>query len=193
MRRWGVALGILLAGVAALRTDAGGGITPGLAAGGVPLTADVETVGRILGHPTDELQDPTNRLIYIQRWETLCLGARYTPKGELLALDVWFDVARICPEVGARYRVLGRGRETIGFSSSRRDVKRVFGDRPERVLRAARFTVLVYDSEGVAFYIREGRDRDQFSRDRDEHVDVITVFLPYTSANVWVPAAWGRR
>ncbi len=184
---------VLVLVTAIARAGANGGITPGLAAGGVPLSADVEVVGRILGRPTDELRDPTNRLIFIQRWETLCLGARYTPKGELLALDAWFDVARVCPEADSQSRVLGRGGETIGFGSSRGDVKRAFGYRPERVLRAARFTVLVYDAEGVAFYIREGRDRDQFGRDRDEHVDVITVFPPNTSTSVWMPSAWGRR
>ncbi len=187
-----VVVAIVLMVTAGMHADAGGGITPGLAAAGVPLSADAETVQRILGRPTDELQDPTNRFIYIQRWETLCLGARYTPKGELLALDTWFDVARVCSVVDAQYSV-GKGRETIGFWSSRQDVKRVFGDRPERVLHAPRFTVLVYDADGVAFYIREGRDRNRVGRDRDEHVDVITVFPPFTSPSVWVPAAWGHR
>jgi hypothetical protein len=151
----------------------------------------VEAVRRILGRPTDELRDPTNPFIYIQRWETLCLGARFTPTGELLALDAWFDMAQVCPDVNPRYRVLGHGTETIGFSNSRDDVKRVFGYRPERVLHAASFTVLVYDAEGVAFYVREGRTPS--GRDRDEHVDAITVFPPYTSATVWVPAKWSRR
>lgn len=189
----GLVAAVLLTMLGGGRAEAGGGLTPGLAAGGVPLSADVQTVQRILGRPTDELQDPTNRFIFIQRWEPLCLGARYTPRGELLALDVWFDVGRVCPEVDAHYSVPGRGAEAIGFWSSRQDVKRVFGDRPARVLHAVRFTVLVYDADGVAFYIRQGRERDQFGRDRDEHVDVITVFPPNTSTSVWAPASWGHR
>ena len=52
IRAGGIALAICLTLVVV--ADAGGGVTPGLAAGGVPLTADVETVGRILGRPTDD-------------------------------------------------------------------------------------------------------------------------------------------
>ena len=163
---------------------AGGAITPGLAAGGVPLTADTEVVARILGTPSTELRDPTNRRIYIQRWEQLCLGARYEPGGELLALDVWFDVADACPDVGAQYTIQGRGGEAIGFRSRQDDVKRAFGYHPERVLRALSFSVLVYDGEGVAFYIRRGGARDGL-------VDAITVFPAHGSTRVWSPGAWG--
>jgi hypothetical protein len=163
---------------------AGGGITPGLAAGGVPLSAGAEVVARILGTPSTELRDPTNRGIYIQRWEELCLGARYEPGGELLALDVWFDVADVCPDVRGQYTIQGRGGEAIGFRNRQDDVKRAFGYRPERVLRAPSFTVLVYDGEGVAFYIRRGGDRDGL-------VDAITVFPAHGSTRVWSPSAWG--
>jgi hypothetical protein len=184
MRTGGIALAICL-GLAAV-ADAAGGITPGLAAGGVPLTADVETVGRILGRPTDELRDPTNRLIYIQRWEAQCLGARYTQKGELLALDVWFDVGEVCPEARNGYAVQGGAGGPITFASGREDVKRAFGYHPERVLHGPRFTILVYDAAGVAFYIREGGGR--LGR-----VDAITVFPKESSTAIWVPVAWGRR
>jgi hypothetical protein len=187
------AAAILVAGMGGLRVEAGGGITPGVAAGGVPLNARVEAVERILGRPTDELRDPTNRAIIIQRWEPLCLGARFTAQGELLALDAWFDLGHVCPAAGARYSVQGRGTESIAFSSTRQDVKRIFGYRPERVLHAPRFTVLVYDTAGVAFYIRQGREIDQSGGDRDGRVDVITVFPPAASTNVWAPAAWGHR
>src|SRR5262249_59193613 len=125
-----------------LAANAGGGITPGLAAGGVPLSADVAVVDRILGRPTDELRDPTNRFIFIQRWEPLCLGARYTPKGELLALDVWFDLGGVCNGVGDQYMVDGSGATTVSFRSTREEVKRAFGYRPERVLRDPHFTIL---------------------------------------------------
>lgn len=176
---------ILLA-VWPVRTNAGGGITPGLAAGGVPLTADVAAVGRILGRPTDELRDPTNRFIFIQRWELLCLGARYTPRGELLALDVWFDLGAVCGGVADHYMVDGRGAAPVSFRSARGDVKRAFGYRPERVLHGPRFTILVYESAGVAFYIREGGRRDGL-------VDSITVFPKESSTSVWAPASWGHR
>ncbi|HLW59213.1 MAG TPA: hypothetical protein VKV57_04720 [bacterium] len=170
--------------VAVGRTHAAGGMTPGVAAGGVPITANVETVQRIMGQPADELKDPSNTRIYIQRWEDRCLGARYTPQGNLLALDVWFDVGKACP--GSGYTVQGRGGEAVGFADGGADVKRVFGYQPDRVLRASRFTIFVYDAQGIAFYIREGGDRDG-------HVDVMTVFLPTTSRSVWSPAAWGGR
>jgi hypothetical protein len=164
--------------------DAGGGITPGIAAGGVPLSAGVEVVARILGTPSIELRDPTNQGIYIERWEQLCLGARYDPSGELLALDVWFDVAAACADVGEQYSIQGRDGEAIGFRSRQEDVKRAFGYRPERVLRAPAFTVLVYDGQGVAFYIRRGGERDGL-------VDAITIFPVHGSTRVWSPNAWG--
>lgn len=166
--------------------NAGGGITPGLAAGGIPLSADVAVVDRILGRPTDELRDPTNRFIFIQRWEPLCLGARYTPKGELLALDVWFDLGAVCSGVGDRYAVDGHGPASVSFRSTRADVKDAFGYRPERVLRDPHFTILVYETAGVAFYIREGGQRKGL-------VDTITVFPKESSTSVWAPASWGHR
>lgn len=168
------------------RADADGGITPGVAAAGVPLTADAAAVGRILGRPTDEQRDPTNRLIYIQRWELLCLGARYTPKGELLAIDMWFDLGAVCGPVDDQYRVEGTGTAAVSFHSSREDVKRAFGYRPDRVLHAARFSILVYESAGVAFYIREGGKRSGL-------VDAITVFPKESSTSVWAPASWAHR
>jgi hypothetical protein len=163
---------------------AGGAITPGLAAGGVPLSAGVEVVARILGAPSTELRDPTNQDVYIERWEQLCLGARYEPGGQLLALDVWFDVADACGDVGAQYSVQGQGGEPIGFRSRQDDVKRAFGYRPERVLRTPSFMVLVYDDVGVAFYIRRGGGRDGL-------VNTITVFPAHGSTRVWSPGAWG--
>jgi hypothetical protein len=166
--------------------DAGGGITPGLAAGGVPLSADVAVVDRILGRPTDELRDPTNPFIFIQRWEPLCLGARYTPKGELLALDVWFDLGAACGSVGGQYAVNGSGSAPVSFRSTRADVKQAFGYRPERVLRDPHFTILVYEAAGVAFYIREEGQRDGL-------VDAITVFPRESSTSVWAPGSWGHR
>ncbi len=192
-RATGFAAAALLAAAASVlfaawpvRTHASGGITPGLAAGGIPLTADAAAVGRILGRPTDELRDPTNRFIYIQRWEPLCLGARYTPKGELLALDVWFDLGAVCRGVGDQYMVDGSGTATVSFRSAREDVKRVFGYRPERVLHDPHFTILVYESLGVAFYIRDGGQRNGL-------VDTITVFPKESSTSVWAPASWGHR
>jgi len=164
---------------------AGGGITPGLAAGGVPLSADVAVVDRILGRPTDELRDPTNRFIFIQRWEPLCLGARYTPRGELLALDVWFDLGAVCGGVGDQYAVAG-GAAPVSFRSTRENVKRAFGYRPERVLHDPHFTILVYEAAGVAFYIREGGARSGL-------VDAITVFPKESSTSVWAPGSWGYR
>ena len=169
-----------------IAANAGGGITPGLAAGGVPLSADVAVVDRILGRPTDELRDPTNRFIFIQRWEPLCLGARYTPKGELLALDVWFDLGAVCSRVGDQYAVDGRGTAPVSFRSTRADVKQAFGYRPERVLRDPHFTILVYETAGVAFYIREGGQRNGL-------VDTITVFPKESSTSVWAPGSWGNR
>ena len=192
-RRAGFAVATLLAVAAStlfavppVRTNAGGGITPGLAAGGVPLAADVAAVGRILGRPTDELRDPTNRLIYIQRWEPLCLGARYTPKGGLLALDVWFDLGAACGGVGDQYTVDGSGAAPVSFRSGRQDVKRAFGYRPDRVLHDPHFTIFVYESAGVAFYIREGGERNGL-------VDAITVFPKESSTTVWAPASWGHH
>lgn len=166
--------------------NAGGGITPGLAAGGVPLSAGVEVVDRILGRPTDELRDPTNRFIFIQRWERLCFGARYTPNGELLALDVWFDLGAVCRGVGDQYAVDGGGSAPVSFRSTRADVKQAFGYRPERVLRDPHFTILVYETAGVAFYIREGGERNGL-------VDAITVFPKESSTSVWAPGSWGHR
>jgi hypothetical protein len=179
------AAAVVLGAATPPRLEAAGGITPGVAAGGVPLSADVQTVMRLLGRPSDELRDPTNRSIYIQRWEPLCLGARYTPQGELLALDVWADLGDVCQHAEA-YGVAGEGGAEITFASGREDVKRAFGFRPERVLRARRFTIFVYDAEGVAFYIREDGER----RGR---VDAITVFPKEGSENVWAPSAWGGR
>ncbi len=166
--------------------NAGGGITPGLAAGGVPLSAGVAAVDRILGRPTDELRDPTNRFIFIRRWEPLCLGARYTPKGELLALDVWFDLGAVCSGVGDHYAVDASGSAPVSFRSTRADVKQAFGYQPERVLRDPHFTILVYETAGVAFYIREGGARNGL-------VDTITVFPKESSTSVWAPASWGHR
>lgn len=169
-----------------VRTSAGGGITPGLAAGGVPLTADVAAVGRILGRPTDELRDPTNRHIYIQRWELLCLGARYAASGELLALDLWVDLGAVCGGVADQYTVDGLGAAPVSFRSARADVKRAFGYNPDRVLHGPRFTILVYETAGIAFYIREGGRRNGL-------VDSITVFPKDSSTSVWAPASWGHR
>ncbi len=179
-----VALSLIIA-LWPVLASANGGITPGLAAGGVPLSADAAVVSRILGRPTDEMRDPTNRFIFIQRWERLCLGARYTPTGELLALDAWFDVGAVCPGVDDQYMVDGQG-APVSFRSTRGDVKRAFGYRPERVLRDPHFTILVYESAGVAFYIREGGARNGL-------VDAITVFPRESSTNVWVRASWGHR
>ena len=184
--RWAVVfvlLGVLLAAAGA---QAGGGLTPGLAAGGVPLTATVAKVEGLLGKPSGLFQDPTNPQIYIERWEALCLGARYTPEGAVLALDVWADGGDYCAAVGGTYAVAGPAGPAINFQSTRADVKRAFGPRPDRVLRAGQFSVLVYDSAGVGFYIREAGER----RDR---VDTITIFPRHTSPAVWAPRSWAGR
>jgi len=184
LSRASTAIAGLLFFVAAGGASAGENITPGLAAGGVPLTADVATVGRLLGEPTDEFLDPTNPRIHIQRWEALCLGARYGPQGGLIALDVWVDPGDSCRSASSEYGVRGRGGERIDFTSRREDVKRAFGYRPDRVLRGSRFTILVYDAQGIAFYIRS-------TGERSELVDTITVFPRQTSGSVWTPGAWG--
>lgn len=179
-----VAAGAIAA--AAGTAGAGAAVTPGLAAGGVPLSADVHTVEALLGAPSGELVDPTNPAIVIERWETLCLGARYTRRGSLLALDVWVDLAGNCPEAEPAYGVEAAGGRIIGFGSTRGDVKQAFGYRPDRVLHAGQFTVLVYDQAGVAFYIREGGARSGL-------VDAITVFPRGASRTVWAPHAWGGQ
>lgn len=181
-------LALALAGtlLATAGTWAGGSLTPGLAAGGVPLTATVSKVEELLGQPSGLLQDPTNPRIYIERWEALCLGARYTPEGNLLALDIWADLGDYCSSVGRTYAVAGTGGQAVNFQSTRADVKLAFGFRPDRVLRAGRFSVLVYDDAGVAFYIREDGER----RGR---VDTITIFLRHTSQVVWAPRSWAGQ
>lgn len=179
------ALGAGLA-LALFSATAGAGdvVTPGVAAGGVPLGTDVVHVLRVLGPPSDELQDPTNPRIYIQRWEERCLGARYTPEGRVLALDAWADLGGACPE--AHYTVEGTRGRTVSFASARSDVLAAFGTFPDRVLRAPRFVVLVYDKVGVAFYIRLGGVRDG-------RVDAFTVFPLHTSRDVWAPSSWGGQ
>jgi hypothetical protein len=175
-----------IAAAAAGAAGAGATVTPGLAAGGVPLSADVHTVEALLGAPSGELVDPTNPAIIIERWETLCLGARYTRQGSLLALDVWVDLAGNCPAEDPTYGVEAAGGRIIAFGSTRSDVKQAFGYRPDRVLRAGSFTVLVYDPAGVAFYVREGGGRSGL-------VDAITVFPRGASRRVWAPRAWGGQ
>ncbi len=177
---------LALAGILAAPAGAGSALTPGVAAAGVPLGTDVVHVLRLLGPPTDELQDPTNPHIYIQRWEDRCLGARYTPEGALLALDVWVDLTDACPTVQAAYTVQGDHGRVVSFSSTRVDVRAALGGAPTRILRAAHFTVLVYDTAGVAFYIRRGGERDG-------RVDAITVFPRGTSREVWAPSSWGGQ
>jgi hypothetical protein len=161
-------------------------VTPGIAIAGVPLSADVRTVEALLGAPSEEGTDPTNPAIIIQRWEALCLGARYTRQGDLLALDVWVDAADVCAAAQPTYGAAAMDGMTITFRSTGVDVRRAFGDRPSRVLRANQFTVLVYDDAGVAFYIRTIGDRRGL-------VDAITVFPRGTSRAVWAPAAWGGQ
>jgi len=165
---------------------AGSVLTPGLAAGGVPLGTTVWKVLALLGQPTSELQDPTNPLVYLQRWEPLCLGARYTPEGDLLALDVWADVGEQCDGATAAYTVEGAGGRRVTFGSTRQVVKAAFGYAPDRVLRADTFTLLVYDGAGVAFYLRE-------TGTRAGGVDAITIFPRGASRIVWAPASWGGR
>ncbi len=184
MRRAAAAAALLA--LAAGPACGGAAVTPGVAAAGVPLSATVRTVEGLLGAPSSELQDPTNPSIIIERWEALCLGARYTPAGRLLALDVWVDVAGQCPGAEPAYGVEGAGGKTVTFRSTRADVKQAFGYRPDRVLRADRFTVLVYDDEGVAFYVREVGERRGL-------VDTITVFRRHASRTVWAPRSWGGQ
>jgi hypothetical protein len=159
-------------------------LTPGVAAGGVRLEATVDGVRAILGAPSGELKDPTNPHVIIQRWEALCLGARYTEAGHLVALDVWTDLGEKCG--GAPYAVDGAGRRRITFASTRDDVKAAFGYAPPRILTAPAFTILVYDDQGIAFYVRDRGARQGL-------VDAMTVFRRGASRSVWAPASWGGR
>lgn len=180
----GLVLAAWLAGAAA-RGDAEGALTPGVAAGAVPLAAPVDKVVAILGRPSVELLDPTNPRIVIQRWEPQCLGARYTPAGELLALDVWADLGEQCGAAGD-YAVDGAAGRRITFASTRADVKAAFGYAPSRVLRGFTFTIFVYDDQGVAFYVRDDGLRRGL-------VDAMTVFPRGASRSVWKPASWDGR
>jgi len=188
-RQWaaaavGLLVVALLAGAPA-RAGAEGALTPGVAAGGVPLDATVDKVVGILGRPSAELQDPTNPRVIIQRWEPQCLGARYTPAGELLAIDVWADLGEQCGTAAA-YAADGAGGRRITFASTRADVKAAFGYAPSRVLHGFTFTIFVYDDQGVAFYVRdEGLRRGL--------VDAMTVFPRGASRSVWKPASWDGR
>lgn len=177
-------LAVVLAAVPA-RSDAEGALTPGVAAGGVPLDAAVNTVVTILGRPSGEFQDPSNPRIIIQRWEPRCLGARYTPAGGLLALDVWADLGEQCGDAGA-YAVDGAGGRRITFASTRADVKAAFGYTPGRVLHGITFTIFVYDDQGVAFYVRDDGLRRGL-------VDAMTVFPRGASRSVWAPDSWRGR
>lgn len=159
-------------------------LTPGVAAGGVPLEGTVGDVRTILGAPTNERQDPTNRHIIIQRWESRCLGARYTEAGRLLALDVWSDLGEQCG--GAAYAVDGMAGRRVTLGSTRADVKAAFGFDPSRVLTAPAFTILVYDDQGIAFYLRGEGPRRGF-------VDAMTVFRRGGSQSVWGSSSWGGR
>ncbi|HLW48672.1 MAG TPA: hypothetical protein VKW09_13010 [bacterium] len=163
---------------------AGDVLTPGVAAGGVPLQATVTDVRTILGAPSGELQDPTNPRIIIQRWEAQCLGARYSPAGDLVALDVWADLGEQCAV--AAYAADGVGGRRITFTSTRADVKAAFGYAPDRVLRALTFTIFVYDDQGIAFYLRDDGLRRGL-------VDAMTVFRRGASRSVWAPDAWRGR
>ncbi len=184
----GVSAAVLL--VAALaagapRSEAEGALTPGVAAGGVPLDATVDKVVTILGRPSGELRDPSNPRIIIQRWEPRCLGARYTPAGNLLALDVWADLGEQCGPAGA-YAVDGVGARRITFASTRSEVKAAFGYTPGRVLHGITFTIFVYDEQGVAFYVRDDGLRQGL-------VDAMTVFPRGASRSVWAPDSWRGR
>ena len=159
-------------------------LTPGVAAGGVRLEGTVDDVRTILGAPSNELQDPTNSHIVIQRWESRCLGARYTEAGSVLALDVWTDLGEQCG--GAAYAVDGTAGRRITFASTRVDVKAAFGFSPSRVLATPAFTILVYDDQGIAFYLRDEGPRRGL-------VDSMTVFRRGGSQAVWGPASWGGR
>ncbi len=183
-----VATVLVVAGLQAVSgmAAAGGGLTPGVAAGGIPLAADVYKVLDMLGIPSVQFQDPTNPRIYIQRWEARCLGARYTPDGALLALDVWADLGESCSSVGPTYGVEGVAGQVVTFRSTRPDVKRAFGYVPDRVLRTGRFSLFVYDDAGVAFYIRE-------TGERRDLVDAMTIFPRHASTTIWTPQAWSPR
>ena len=162
-----------------------GALTPGAAAGGVPLDTTVDKVTTILGRPSAEFQDPTNPRVIIQRWEPQCLGARYKPSGELLALDVWADLGEQCGAAGA-YAVDGAAGRRITFESTRADVKAAFGFTPSRVLKGFTFTIFVYDDQGVAFYVRDDGLRRGL-------VDAMTIFPRGTSHAIWAPASWDAR
>jgi len=167
------------------RTEAEGALTPGVAAGGVPIDSTVNKVVAILGRPSGEFQDPSNPRVIIQRWEPRCLGARYTPVGGLLALDVWADLGEQCGAAGA-YTVDGAGGRRITFASTRADVKAAFGYAPGRVLHGITFTIFVYDDQGVAFYMRDDGLRRGL-------VDAMTVFSRGASRSVWAPDSWRGR
>jgi hypothetical protein len=173
---------VVIAG--AMPANAENVLTPGVAAGGVPLDATVDDVRAILGAPSGELQDPTNHGIVIQRWEPRCLGARYTAAGMLLALDVWSDLGEQCG--GAVYVAEGAAGRRIVLGSTRADVKAAFGYVPGRILHALVFTVFVYDDQGIAFYVRDDGLRRGL-------VDAITVFRRGGSRSVWMPAAWDGK
>ena len=177
-------LAAVLAGVAP-RGEAEGALTPGVAVGGVPLEATVNTVVTILGRPSGEFRDPSNPRIIIQRWEPRCLGARYTPAGALLALDVWADLGEQCGDAGA-YAADGTGGRRITFASTRADVKAAFGYTPGRVLHGITFTIFVYDDQGAAFYVRDDGLRRGL-------VDAMTVFPRGASRSVWAPDSWHGR
>jgi hypothetical protein len=167
-----------------IRGGAEGVLTPGVAAGGVPLESVVDSVRAILGAPSSELKDPTNPHIIIQRWESRCLGARYTATGNLVALDVWTDLGDKC--AGAAYLADGARGQRITFGSMRADVKAAFGYEPSRVLRALTFSIFVYDDQGIAFYVRDDGMRRGL-------VDAMTVFRRGESRRVWRPESWGGR
>lgn len=173
------------AAVAPVRSAAEGALTPGVAAGGVPLDTIVDKVVAILGRPSGEFRDPSNPRVIIQRWEPRCLGARYTPAGDLLALDVWADLGEQCGAAGA-YAVDGAGGRRITFASTRSDVKAAFGYAPGRVLHGITFTIFVYDDQGVAFYVRDDGLRRGL-------VDAMTVFPRGASRSVWAPDSWRGR
>jgi hypothetical protein len=164
--------------------DAENVLTPGVAAGGVRLDSTVNDVRAILGAPSSELKDPTNAGVIIQRWESQCLGARYTPAGRVLALDVWTDVGEQCG--GRAYVAEGARGSRVTLGSARAQVKAAFGYAPSRLLSAPAFTVFVYEEQGIAFYVRdEGLRQGQ--------VDAMTVFHRGDSRSVWAPRAWGGR
>lgn len=178
-------LAALALGASAARTEAGGALTPGVAAGGVPIDSTVDKVVAILGRPSGEFQDPSNPRVIIQRWEPQCLGARYTPVGRLLALDVWADLGEQCGAAGA-YTAEGAGGRRITFASTRADVKAAFGYAPGRILHGITFTIFVYDDQGVAFYVRDDGLRRGL-------VDAMTVFPRGASRSVWAPDSWRGR